>query len=193
MSVELPVMLLLPGFRLLVGGVFLLASLAKIRSRNNQFLQAMLGYDLLPQPLAKVVARGLPVVEALVGTLLVVGLWNRVAAIGGFGLLAVFSSALSLSLLRGKTPKCGCFGSLAPIQWRLAYRNLLLMALLLPIYAYEGGTYTLERLLFARPDPASPVSSDVLALIGGWCIALIAILFLHIISSVNQRKGGTHS
>jgi uncharacterized membrane protein YphA (DoxX/SURF4 family) len=121
--------------RWMVGGVLLIAGLAKIRSGAGPFLKAILGYDLLPRPVAVILATVLPWLEVLAGGLLLAGLWTQIAALLGFALLLLFAAAVAVSLLRGKRHECGCFGSPAPVQWRLVYRNLGLTMLLLPIHA----------------------------------------------------------
>ncbi|MBI4770504.1 MAG: DoxX family protein [Chloroflexi bacterium] len=82
--------------RALVGGVFLIAGIAKLKARPGQFLNAILGYDLLPEPIATVLARGLPWLEVTAGGLLIAGLWTRFAAFLGAGLLLVFSGAVAI-------------------------------------------------------------------------------------------------
>jgi uncharacterized membrane protein YphA (DoxX/SURF4 family) len=65
--------------RLLVGSVFLIAALAKLNAPSSQFLNAILGYALLPKPMAIVLARGLPWLEVAAGGLLITGLWIHFA------------------------------------------------------------------------------------------------------------------
>ncbi len=94
--------------RLIVGGVLLVAGLAKIRSGPTRFLQAIVGYDLLPRPLAALMASALPWLEVLVGGLLLLGWWTPLAALLGAGLLLVFAGAVAISLLRGAVCRFVC-------------------------------------------------------------------------------------
>lgn len=123
--------------RILVGGVLLIAGVAKIRAGESRFLKDILAYDLLPQWASYLLARWLPWVEVLTGVLLIAGLFAPFAAIAGFGLLLVFAGAVGLALWRGKEINCGCFGTAhtAKAQWRIVYRNLALMATILPSLA----------------------------------------------------------
>lgn len=124
--------------RLLVGAVLLVAGLAKLRMPTQKFLQAVLGYDLVPRPVAPILAYGLPWVEIVLGGLLLVGLWSHLVSLASIALLLIFSSGITLNLLRGKRNECGCFQSLTPVQWKLIFRNLLLVVLLLSVYALHG-------------------------------------------------------
>jgi len=124
--------------RLFVGGVLLVAGLAKLKMPSNWFLQAVFGYDLVPKRVAVVLAYGLPWVEVMLGGLLLVGLWSRLVALISIGLLLIFSGGMTFNLLRGKRNECGCLQTLTPVQWKLIYRNLLLIALLLSVYTIYG-------------------------------------------------------
>ena len=136
--------------RVIVGGVLLITGLAKLMTSSHRFLNAILGYDLVPNAIARVLARGLPWLEIITGSLLIIGFWSRVAAILGILLLAIFSSAVAISLLRGKEQSCGCFRSLTPVQWQIVYRNMGLMGLLLPIYAFNSGRWAIDYWLFPQ-------------------------------------------
>lgn len=177
--------------RTLVGGVFLLAGLAKLKARPSQFLNAILGYDLLPKPMAIVLARGLPWLEVIAGGALVVGLWSRFTALLATGLLLVFSSAVAISLLRGKDQACGCFHSLTPVQWQLVYRNVGLMGLLLPVYAFSGGRWAVDNWLTVQSDSPLSFSTGLGALIVVWLVILSAVLLLRRLTRQNSVKTAT--
>jgi uncharacterized membrane protein YphA (DoxX/SURF4 family) len=123
--------------RLLVGTVLLVAGLAKLRMPTHKFFQVVMGYSLVPRPVALVLAHGLPWVEITLGGLLLVGLWSHLVSLASIALLLIFSSGIALNLLRGKRNECGCFQSLTPVQWKLIFRNLLLVALLLSVYTFH--------------------------------------------------------
>jgi uncharacterized membrane protein YphA (DoxX/SURF4 family) len=174
--------------RTLIGGVFLLAGLAKLKAPSSQFLNAILGYDLLAKPMATILARGLPWLEIVTGGLLVVGLWTRIVVLFGTGLLLVFSSAVAISLLRGRDQTCGCFHSLTPVQWRLVYRNVGLIGFLLPAYAFSGGRWALDSWLTVQSSSPLWVSTGLVALIVVWLVVLSAALLLQRITRQNPVK-----
>lgn len=174
--------------RVLVGGVFLIAGFAKLKSPSSQFLNAILGYALLPKPMAIVLARGLPWLEVVAGGLLITGLWIHFATALSVGLLLVFSSAVAISLLRGKDHACGCFHSLTPVQWRLVYRNIGLMGLLLPVYATSGGAWGVDTLLTVKTSIYFQLSTGLIALAAVWLITLSAGLLLQWLTRQNSVK-----
>lgn len=174
--------------RALVGGVFLLAGLAKLKAPSSRFLNALLGYDLLAKPVATILARGLPWLEIVTGSLLIVGLWTRIVALLGTGLLLVFSSAVAISLLRGRDQTCGCFHSLTPVQWQLVYRNVGLMGLLLPVYAFSGGRWAVDSWMTMQSSSPLWFSTGLGALIVVWLVILSATLLLQWLTRQNSVK-----
>ncbi len=124
--------------RSLVGIVLLAAGLTKLKLPSHQLLQVIWGYELLPKPAAVVLAYGLPWLEITLGGLLLIGLWSRPVSLASIGLLLIFSGGIALNLLRGKRNACGCFQLVTPVQWRLVYRNLFLVVLLLSVYTLHG-------------------------------------------------------
>lgn len=127
--------------RLLVGAILLIAGAAKLRAGQSRFLKDILAYELLPHWASYLLAHWLPAIEVLTGGLLIVGLFAPLAPIAGFTLLLVFAGAVGLALWRGKEINCGCFGTTnrAKAQWKIVYRNLALMAMLLPAVAGNIG------------------------------------------------------
>lgn len=61
----------------------------------------------------RVVARVVPVAEAVLGAWLLVQWERRLAAIAAAVLLVAFSGLIALRLSQGQRPPCACFGSLS--------------------------------------------------------------------------------
>lgn len=127
--------------RLLVGGVFIWASLDKL-AHPAEFAKAIHHYRLVPYALLHPAALLLPAVELLAGAALVAGWQRRGAALLCALMLAVFLAAIGSALARGLDISCGCFhtdGGHAvglDLLWRDA---LLLLACLPPLLAARGG------------------------------------------------------
>jgi hypothetical protein len=115
-----------------LGIVLLLSAITKLArpaSWRAQAAELVLGAGRAPVRAFDVV----PVVEAVLGALLVVQ-WQRTAvALLAAATLAAFTLLLVVRLAQGRRPPCACFGSLtaAPIGWASVARNLLLIALAL--------------------------------------------------------------
>ncbi len=96
--------------RLLLGGVWLYAGLAKVTDLEAS-VRAVNAYRLLPTSVAEVVGSALPFLEIGPGLLLVLGLATRVAAIASAVLQAAFIVGIIAAWARGMRIDCGCFGS----------------------------------------------------------------------------------
>lgn len=127
--------------RLVVGGVFIWASLDKL-AHPAEFAKAIHHYRLVPYALLHPAALLLPAVELLAGAALVAGWQRRGAALLCAFMLAVFIAAIGAALARGLDISCGCFhtdgGHAVGVEllWRDA---LLLLACLPPLLAARGG------------------------------------------------------
>jgi uncharacterized membrane protein YphA (DoxX/SURF4 family) len=139
--------------RLLLGGVMLVAGALKV-TRPEVSARAVQAYQLLPFDLATYVGYGLPVLEVVLGALLVAGLFTRVAAVVSGVLLVAFIIGIASAWARGLSIDCGCFGeggAIASSETRyleeiLRDVGLLLCAAWLAIRPHTA--YSLERTLF---------------------------------------------
>ena len=96
--------------RLLVGAIFLAASIDKILD-PGAFAQVVYNYQILPDSLINVTAIVLPSLELVLGSLLILGRWlPGTVALANLLFLAFFSSLL-FNLARGLDVHCGCFSS----------------------------------------------------------------------------------
>lgn len=95
--------------RLILGGVLLVAGLLKIGNLGESVL-AVQAYQLLPYELTFVVGYALPVVEVILGALLISGLLTRWSGLAGALLMVVFIFGISSAWARGLSLDCGCFG-----------------------------------------------------------------------------------
>jgi hypothetical protein len=92
----------------LVAGVFLLAGVAKVRDRSS-FADVLTGFGV-PGAAAPAGAVVLPAAEVAVAVALLVPATSSAGAIGALALLLVFSVAVAVEVVRGRTADCGCFG-----------------------------------------------------------------------------------
>jgi uncharacterized membrane protein YphA (DoxX/SURF4 family) len=95
--------------RLILGIILIWAGLTKV-TKPSVSAQAVRAYQLLSYDVAGYVGYALPVLEILVGLLLVAGLLTRAsAAVGGLLMLA-FIFGISWAWAHGYSIDCGCFG-----------------------------------------------------------------------------------
>lgn len=140
-------------FRLVLGGVFVAASVDKVQ-HPLEFARAVSYYHILPPELLNVFALLVPWVELLAGATLIVGLASRGAALLIGGLLAVFTVALVSAIVRGIDISCGCFsttpGEGHKVGYDLVTRDILMLVAAVPLVFRGGGTLSLDDRLGAR-------------------------------------------
>ncbi|MFH0822849.1 MAG: MauE/DoxX family redox-associated membrane protein [Pseudomonadota bacterium] len=96
--------------RLLIGGLFVYASIYKVFNPAD-FSQAVRDYGLLPVAWSNFVAVTLPWIELTAGALLIVGVRTRPSALVTTSLPAVFFGAVAYAYSIGLDIDCGCFSS----------------------------------------------------------------------------------
>src|SRR4030067_216494 len=136
-------------FRLILGGVFVYASLDKI-AHPGEFAKIVYYYHFLPGSAINVFAIILPWVELLAGMALILGLFVESAALIIGTILVMFIIALSSAMIRDLDISCGCFStkpSSEKVVWDTIIRDLLLLILVVQVYYGYGGGGSVEKLL----------------------------------------------
>ena len=144
--------------RFALGTTLIVSGAGKLPERA-EFVSQCQQYELLPDVLARLYGTGLPWVEVIVGSFLLLGLLSRFAA--GIGILTAVSCIVANSILlyRGLNLECGCFGELAVLQTRdalLIDLGLLIMAF--QVLVHKGEFLSLDSIIFRRKS--SEAASD---------------------------------
>lgn len=117
--------------RVILAVIFLLASVPKIIA-PHEFAIAVFRYQLLPDAAINLMAIFLPWIELVAAIAILIPRTSAAAAAVVFGLLAVFTAAISIDLVRGIDISCGCF-TLDPdagsIGWWEVVRDVGFLAL----------------------------------------------------------------
>lgn len=124
-----------------VASVFIYAGCLKLGAAN-QFAASISRFRIAPEFLINPLALGLPPLEILCGTALVIGRWKRQAALGLVLLCTLFVAAFVQAGVRGISVDCTCFGaSAAEPMWIVILRDVVLLAASLAIYVQHisGG------------------------------------------------------
>jgi uncharacterized membrane protein YphA (DoxX/SURF4 family) len=127
--------------RIALGLVFLVAAYTKLHFNGGWhfgdyhffFAMAIDSYNMLPLWAVEVMARGLPILEALLGVLLISGIGLRWAASITSALLLVFIGAMTRALILHIQIKCGCFGNDEPLTIFTLLRDSTLLVLALAV------------------------------------------------------------
>lgn len=101
--------------RLVLGGVLLYAGLSKVLTPVAS-ARAVQAYQIFPFEVAQYIGYALPIIEIIIGTLLVLGLFTRVNAVLGAVLMVVFIAGIVSAWSRGLAIDCGCFGGGGEIE-----------------------------------------------------------------------------
>ena len=99
---------ILLALRIAVGALFVLASIDKLHHPED-FYEIIMGYRIVPWSIALIMAIWLPWLELCVGTILILGIWPRAAALLLAALTFMFIVAIVSALARGIDLTCGCF------------------------------------------------------------------------------------
>jgi methylamine dehydrogenase accessory protein MauD len=167
--------------RLALATVFAVAGAAKLRDRAGT-RQAVDDFGA-PERLASPLALALPLAELTVAGLLLPDATAEAGEIGALALLLLFCTTIAVSLARGRTPDCHCFGQLysAPVSWRTLLRNGILAAV--AVFALTGSLAEPDRSAvawIARLDAAEilalAVSAVALVLLAVGTAAFMSLL-----------------
>lgn len=171
--------------RMLVGILFIVAGWSKLHAGKSIFLQTVLAYELLPRPLASAVARSLPLMEVMVGSMLFVGLFTQPFAYFGVALLIMVTGAVVIALIQKKTISCGCFGpkeKVAPMRWTIVIRNVVIMLMLSIVSTQNKEVLALDNILKAYVGNTE-----------SWSISLLMAVVLILLSYLYTRYSTTIS
>jgi uncharacterized membrane protein YphA (DoxX/SURF4 family) len=143
-----------PLARLALGGVMLVAGVLKV-TKPEVSARAVQAYQLLPFDLATYVGYGLPILEIVIGLLLVAGLFTRAGAAVAGVLLVAFIVGIASAWARGLSIDCGCFGeggTIDPSATRYLeeiIRDVGLVLCATWLVIRPRTAYSLDRTLFA--------------------------------------------
>jgi uncharacterized membrane protein YphA (DoxX/SURF4 family) len=120
--------------RLVVGGTWIWAGLLKVGDPASS-VTAVRAYQLLPYDLAETVGHLLPVLELVIGAVLVLGLVTRLSGAVSALMQVAFIIGISSVWARGISIDCGCFGdggadpnAISHYPWEIARDLALLLA-----------------------------------------------------------------
>jgi len=139
--------------RLILAGVWIAAGASKVGDLAASG-RAVNAYQLMPFDVAQVVGATLPLVEIVLGVLLLVGFATRLAAAASAALLVVFVAGITSAWVRGLSIDCGCFGGggqleagQSPSYGPEIARDVAFLALALFLIVFPRTRFSLDALL----------------------------------------------
>lgn len=126
--------------RVVVGFVLIMASVPKV-AEPIAFAKSIQAYQIVPTFLVNIFAISIPWLELVIGIFLIFGLLLRGSSLLSAALFAAFSVLIAISLFRGLSIDCGCFGlDGAPLTWSRFFEDIGLLLLSLHIYYQSSRT-----------------------------------------------------
>lgn len=154
--------------RLYLGGMLLVAGAIKM-TNLAKFALDINAYHLVPYSFTKPMGYAIPPIEIVVGFLLVIGCFTRVAAALGAILMGMFMIGIVWVWAHGYSIDCGCFGGGGQVD---PGQTTYLQDLIRDGIAFLGGAWlvwrprsapSVDQWLFGAP-PSHPADSDDLDL-----------------------------
>ena len=171
--------------RLVLALIFGVAGIAKALDKTGSH-KALIGFGV-PERLAVPLGSALPFIEIVVAFLLIPLGTAWLGSIAALALLLVFSAGMSVSLVRGQSPDCRCFGQLhsEPISWLTVSRNLLLAAVAGFVVVKGNGNTGLSAVSWVNTLRTAELIDLVL---GVSTTALLAIICFALLKMLKQQS-----
>jgi putative oxidoreductase len=134
--------------RLLIGGMFVYASIYKVFDPTG-FAVSIRNYMIIPASWSNIVALTLPWIEIVAGVFLIIGIQVRPSALLSTGMLGVFLGAIIYAYSIGLDIDCGCFSSAATSGGRIGLiqivRDAAVFLMSLFILVWDRGDFSVAR------------------------------------------------
>lgn len=125
------------ALRLYIGYVFIHASASKIHY-PAEFAESLAAYQILPHWAVNFFALFMPWLELTCGLFLILGLKSKVVTSIIGALLAVFTFAILINIIKGSPISCGCFENVDhPIGWQDIARDVGWLVLTIQIFFFD--------------------------------------------------------
>jgi len=110
--------------RILLGIVLIFSGIAKIADPSKA-VDLMLEFKAIPEAFILIIVSILPVLEILIGVLLISGMYQKFASISALILFSGFFLISIYGTIMGLRSDCGCFWSVikSRIGWGMVVRN----------------------------------------------------------------------
>ncbi|MFZ1948216.1 MAG: MauE/DoxX family redox-associated membrane protein [bacterium] len=136
------------GVRLVIGGVFIWASVYKI-AEPGEFAKSIYNYRMMPDAAINLMAIVMPWLELVCGVLLIIGPGLRGSALLIGLMLLVFIVAISTAIARGLDIDCGCFrvgdgGRIVGLKTLV--EDVLMLVGVGIILAFGGPSFSLRKI-----------------------------------------------
>ncbi|HZS46221.1 MAG TPA: MauE/DoxX family redox-associated membrane protein [Blastocatellia bacterium] len=171
--------LLLTITRLLLTAILSVAGTAKLLDREGS-RRALQEFGV-PESASPTFAWILPFVEIALAIAVLPAAGVEWASLGTLLLFLVFSVAIAINVVRGKTADCHCFGQLhsAPVSWKTLARNLVFTGL--------AGFLTLQHQEAAQTSLIAWIVNLSISERANLAVGVIALVLLSVLTYISVR------
>lgn len=154
---------LLIAFRIILGAIFIYASVNKLFNAE-EFAKAIKNYDMMPLGVINMLAIILPYVEFITGILLVTGIYKKGSSAIAILSLFVFLIALTTAFARGLDINCGCFSlentsSKSDILTRII-EDIFMLAVAIIVFIFSDKSQTAEEKIELKENIEPNISQE---------------------------------
>ena len=125
-----PKIWLMMAIRFILGAIFVYSAYAKLQD-SQQFAESIHGYQVFGLLISNWAAVLIPVLEGILGVLLITGIWLNETFLMTLALYLVFDLMIIQAAVRGLDIDCGCFSPSgnSPVDAAKIIQNLVLTIL----------------------------------------------------------------
>ncbi|MFC1671253.1 MauE/DoxX family redox-associated membrane protein [Spirochaetota bacterium] len=141
------------AIRIVMGLLFVFSGFFKVID-PEAFSKIIIMYDIIPLVLVPYCAIVVPVLELLLGILLVAGYKVKASAFISMILMIMFSIFIAINIYRGASFDCGCFelnrlglGFDETLSIKLVIRDIILLLLFLIVFRAKRNVFSLEGII----------------------------------------------
>ena len=138
--------------RIVLGTLFLVSGFSKLLLPQEEFIQILRSYQIIPAVFVDPLSVLVPAVEIFTGSCLTIGLFTRLASLAIVLQLFAFVGLMSFVIASGvEIEDCGCFSGLGihETPGQIMIRDIILLAIAVPVLLAKKHKYALD-ILFER-------------------------------------------
>jgi putative oxidoreductase len=133
------------GLRLIIGFVFVYASIGKI-ANPEEFAKSIDNYRVMPIYTINFIAIVLPWVELIIGLFVIFGIMIRTTSLLLMLNMSVFCILILNAIFRNLDIECGCFSSAsAMVGWPKFFEDMVLLLIAIMIYFSGSNEISIEK------------------------------------------------
>jgi len=133
--------------RLYIGGLFIFASLYKM-NHAAEFAESIANYQLVPYWAVNTLAVTMPWLELICGLMLVIGFRAKSVTVMIGVMMAMFTVALVINVLKETPISCGCFSTSGDvIGWHTVLRDVIWVSMIIHIYYFDRMLHLENRFM----------------------------------------------